>query len=107
MNSMYMNTDEMKTLVSKLNDKINSLNSINEELKSKCTEIDGSSDSWKGDNQELFYGYLKQILDYLPKDIEKLKEYHTFLNETVENYEQRDKDISKDIDNLEERLDVE
>lgn len=107
MNSMYMNTEEMKALVEKLNDKIENLSDINEELNAKCSIIDGSSDSWKGDEQEQYYGYLKQIMDKLPKDIETLKGYSTFLKEAIDNYEQRDKDISKDIDNLQERLDVE
>lgn len=107
MNSMFMNTEEMKALVEKLNEKIDNLTDINEELKNKCSDIDGSSDLWKGDDQELYYGYLKQIIDKLPKDIETLKGYGVFLKEAIDNYEQRDKDISKDIDNLQENLDVE
>ncbi len=107
MNSMFMNTEEMKALVEKLNEKIDNLTDINEELKTKCSDIDGSSDLWKGDDQELYYGYLKQIIDKLPKDIETLKGYGVFLKEAIDNYEQRDKDISKDIDNLQENLDVE
>ena len=106
-NSMFMNdTNTMKALAESLDKKINSLNEVYQDIDNKTKVLDGSNDIWKGDDQKLFYESFSLTLDKYPKNIEKLKEFHKFLVDTINEYEKRDSDINKDIDKNDDRFDV-
>ncbi len=104
--SMYMEVDRTKELAKSFEDKIKELESVYNEITEKYKEIDGSNENWQGDSQKKFYDYYSQISSKLPVNIEKFKEYHTFLVNTIADYEQRNKDISDDLDTHEENFDV-
>ena len=96
--SMYMNSNNLKELSVKLNDKIIGIEKCYKDIQKIIKEIDGSTDTWKGNNQILFYEYYSSLCESFPSNIEKLNAYKKFLDDAITNYENRDKDINKDID---------
>ena len=100
--SMYMNVENMKTIVNSFKGKINALNEVYKDIELKNKEIDGSCDTWKGDNQKKFQQFFSQTINKYPKNIDKLNEFYSFLVKTIENYEERDQDINRDIDSKDE-----
>ena len=53
--SMYMNSDSMRDIVSRLSDTIGSIEACYKDMDESVKTIDGSNDNWKGDNQTTFY----------------------------------------------------
>lgn len=104
--SMYMETNNMKLLADKLNKDIVALKDIYESINTRMKEIDGSSDAWNGENQKLFFDTFSTSLNKYPKNIEKLEDFHKFLVNTINDYETRDSDINKEIENGDDRFDV-
>ena len=104
--SMYMDVDRTKDLASSFDNKIKELETAYNELTEKYKEIDGSNENWQGDSQKKFYDYYSQISKKLPENIKKFKEYHAFLVQTISDYEQRNKDISDDLDTHKDNFDV-
>ena len=104
--SMYMEPEKMKELAKSFDDKVKELETIYNEITEKYKEIDGSNENWQGDSQKKFYDYYLQISSKLPENIKKFKEYHDFLVNTINDYEQRDKDISNDLDKHEDNFDM-
>lgn len=104
--SMYMNTDNMKLLADSLNSKIIALKEVYQSVDSRMKELDGSNDTWKGENQKKFYETFSTSLDKFPKNIEKLEDFHKFLTNTIKDYETRDSDINKEIDNGDDKFGV-
>lgn len=96
--NMYMNSENLKVLANKLNEKINSIEDCYSEIKNCVEQVDGSSDSWKGNNQEKFYNYATSLSKDFPTNIDKFKEFYTFLVNTINEYEETDSDICSDID---------
>jgi uncharacterized protein YukE len=105
--SMYMEVDRTKELAQEFKDKITELETEYNELIEKYKEIDGSNENWQGDSQKKFYDYYcTQVSNKFPGNIEKFKEYHEFLVNTINDYVQRNQDISDDLDKNEENFDV-
>lgn len=96
--TMYMNSNSLKELSVKLNDKIIAVEKCYKDINSIVKELDGSTDTWKGNNQAAFYENYSLLCKTFPSNIEKLNAYKMFLDDAITNYENRDKDISKDID---------
>lgn len=103
---MYMNSENLKVFTSKLNQKINDIETCYSEIKKYIGQIDGSNDNWKGNNQTKFYDYALLLSKEFPANVEKFKEFHTFLVNTINEYEETDSDISSDIDKNTENFNV-
>lgn len=104
--SMFMNPDEMKTIASRLKDTINSIENCYSDIRKSVKEIDGSNDNWKGDNQMKFYNHYFLLSKNFPENMKKLNDFYTFLINVINSYENRDKDISNDIDKNADKFDV-
>lgn len=104
--SMLMNSDNLKTIANQLNQKIAAIENCYSEIRKCAKEIDGSNDNWKGDNQMKFYNYYFTISKSFPDNIKKFNDFYTFLVNAIKSYEERDNDISKDIDSNADNLDV-
>lgn len=104
--SMYMNTENMKSLADSFNQKIKSLNGIYSDINTKMKDLDGTNDIWNGEKQKVFSQYLQLSLNKYPQNIKKLEEFHTFLVNTIENYEKEDNDLNKEINDNQDNFDV-
>ena len=104
--SMFMNSDNLKALANQLNTKINAIESCYSEIRKSVKEIDGTNDNWKGNNQMKFYNYYFNLSKNFPENVKRLNDFHTFLLNAIKSYEERDKDISTDIDNNADNFDV-
>lgn len=96
---MYMNSENMKDLTTKLSNKISEMENCYSNVKKYIEQIDGSNDNWKGNNQVQFYNYALSLSKTFPENIEKFKEFHNFLVNTINSYEETDSKMNKDIDN--------
>lgn len=104
--SMYMNSENMKALTDRLNGKIQEIEACYEKVNKYLSQIDGSNDNWKGNNQAKFYDYAMLLSKAFPTNVEKFKDFHTFLVNTVNSYEETERDMNKDIDNNESNFTV-
>lgn len=96
--SMYMNSENMKALTEKLNGKIQEIETCYENINKYLSQIDGSNDNWKGNNQVLFYEHAMSLSKAFPGNVEKFKDFHAFLVNTINSYEETESDMNKDID---------
>ena len=103
---MYMNSENMKALATELNNKIIEMENCYSNVEKYIEQIDGSNDNWKGNNQVQFYNYVSLLAKEFPENIEKFKEFHKFLVNTINSYEETDSDMNKDIDNNESNFNV-
>lgn len=94
-----MNSENMKALTEKLNGKISEIETCYENIEKYMAQIDGSNDNWKGNNQLQFYNYAMLLLKAFPGNVDKFKDFHRFLTNTINSYEQTERDMNKDIDN--------
>lgn len=104
--SMYMNSENMKALAIRLNEKILAIENCYSEVKRNTLQIDGSNDYWKGNNQKMFYDYYSSMVDCFDENLEKFREFHKFLVSSIEEYEETEKDIGNDIDKNADNFDV-
>ena len=107
MNKMVMNIVEMTSIISKLDEKIQSLENIFKELNNRMKDIDGSSDVWNGESQNAACKCYVTIANDFPKTIEQLKALRVFLENALNSYLVGDSVLNKSIDNNEAGLDVE
>lgn len=104
--SIYMNSENLKSIANKLNEKINEIDKCYSDIRKGVKEIDGSNDNWKGNNQIKFYNYYFSISKNFPENIKKFNDFYNFLLNAINSYENRDKAIDKDIDNNSDNFDV-
>ena len=105
-NGMYVNTTNLKAIIVQLREKIDSIKRCYDDMNNIVKDIDGSNDNWKGKNQQKFNNIYTIISSEYPEDVQKLEEFYSFLCKIVSDYEQRENDINKDIDNNEQNLDI-
>lgn len=105
-NSMYMDSEKLRADSTNLKNKIKEIEECYKAIDDIVKNIDGTNDNWFGDEQKLFYDYYLKLSKEFPKNLEKFNEFHTFLCGVIEEYEERDNDISKDIDANADNLDV-
>ena len=106
MKSMYVNVENLKAISEKLRNKIKEIDDCYTSIKTIVKDVDGTNDNWFGNEQKIFYNnYLNMSKEY-PKNIEKLNEFYQFLCGVIKDYEERDKDISNDVDVNTDNLDV-
>ena len=105
-NKVYMNSDTLDLINFKLEEKTKKLEDLYKELNNKLEILNGNDKTWKGKAQEAFYNHYTDVSAHFPDVIDQLNSYILFLAETIENYEKRDSDMNTDIDNNEEKLDI-
>ena len=105
-NKVYMDTDSLDLINFSLEEKTKQLEELYKELDMKLEELDGTDQTWKGKAQETFYNHYIGVSAHFPDVVDQFNSYVLFLAETIENYNNRNKDISEDIDKNENNLDV-
>jgi uncharacterized protein YukE len=101
-----MDTDSLDLINFSLEEKTKQLEELYKELDMKLEELDGTDQTWKGKAQETFYNHYIGVSAHFPDVVDQFNSYVLFLAETIENYNNRNKDISEDIDKNENNLDV-
>lgn len=106
MKSMYVNSENLRTISLKLKGKIKEIEDCYNDIDRIVKDIDGTNDNWFGNEQKIFYNNYMDMAKEYPKNIEKLNEFYQFLCGVISDYEERDKSISNDIDVNADNLDV-
>lgn len=104
--SMYIDCEKLKELAIRLNRKINDIENCYSEISKNAGQIVGTNDIWKGNNQVQFSNYLVSLADRFPDNLDKLKEFYSFLINTIKEYERRESDINNDINSNIDKFDV-
>ncbi len=106
MKSMYMDSEKLKTIAEKFKKKIEELEECFSAINDKVKELDGSSETWKGEKQRKFYNSYTLLANDFPTNIEKFNEFYEFLCNTIREYEKKDSSINKDVDVNVDNLDM-
>lgn len=102
--NIEINTEALELVVNELESKLSDIKTIHDELNKKMSFLDGDNDIWKGRVQDKIHNYYLEISSKFPNTIEELNNYIVFLKNTIENYKNEEKGITKDI--LENQLDI-
>ena len=106
MDDIVIKEDEMRLIISKLEDKIKNLEGIYSELDNKLKAIDGTSDIWTGSAREAAYEKYTTISKNYLGTVNQIKALKIFLENTLNNYLNSDKKINESIENNKEELDI-
>ena len=106
MKSMYMQSENLRSISVKLRNKINEIEECYNNINEIAKNLDGTSDNWVGDEQKIFWTKYLEINKEYPKNLEKFNEFYDFLCGVIREYEEKDKNISSDIDVNADNLDV-
>ena len=104
--SSYMDSEALDMINFELEEKIKELDALYKDMNNKVKILDGTNDTWKGKAQEAFYDHYTRVSAHFPDIIDQLNSYTLFLAETIETYNNRDEDMNTDVDNNDERLDL-
>ena len=105
-NKVFMDSDALDIVNFKIEEKTKELDTLYKEMNDKLKVLDGTNLTWKGKAQEAFYDHYTRVSAHFPDIIDQLNSYTLFLAETIENYNNRDKDMNDDIDNNEDKIDI-
>jgi hypothetical protein len=101
-----MDSDALDLINFSLEEKIKEMDEIYKEMNNKLKVLDGSNMIWKGIGQEAFYDHYTRVSAHFPDIIDQLNAYSLFLAESIETYNMREKYIDKDIDDNDDKLDI-
>jgi uncharacterized protein YukE len=105
-NQVFMDSNALDIINFNFEEKIKELETLYTDMNNKLKILDGTDDTWRGKAQETFYDHYTRVSAHFPDVIDQLNAYSLFLAETIETYNNRDKDIDEDIDNNEDKIDV-
>lgn len=105
-NRVFMDSEAIDMLNLELEQKTKELEDLYNDMNLKLKVLDGTNNTWKGKAQEAFYEHYTRVSAHFPDIIDQLNSYVLFLAETTDTYNTRDEDINTDIDNNEDKIDV-
>ena len=85
-----INWDKLNDDVNKLGQKINEIDKIYRDLNNLYKELDGTTDTWVGENQKRFYQSYLELSSPFTNNVLKFREFQTFLNNVRETYKTSD-----------------
>ena len=104
---MFMDTVNMDVLSISIQKKIKQISDVQNQIKEKLSQIDGTSNLWRGKGANSFVNLSKKVLTEFSPTITELENYNLFLISVIENYENIEKNINNDIDKNGENLEIE
>ena len=104
--NMYMDTENMDVLSISIQKKIKQISDIQKQIKDKLDQIDGINNIWKGKNASSFIELYKKVVDDFGPTITEFDNYNLFLISAIENYENIEKNINKDLEKNAENLEI-
>lgn len=107
MKSRIVITDsgQFEEVINSLEDSYNKIKDIFSKEKSNKEEINGT-DTWTGSAQEAMYGKYEQLSENFEPIEYSLEVYIKFLRKTLEDYIRVEEEISNNIDQIANELDV-
>lgn len=106
MNNIYINEEELTSIISKLNNKIESIKSIYKELDDKIKNTVDSKDIWDGEVQKKAYDKYLNLSNGFSNSINQMESLKIFLQNTLDNYINGDNSINNDIEKNSEDLSI-
>ena len=106
MNGILINEEELKLIISKLEEKIDNLENIYVELDNKLKVIDETSNLWTGSTREVAYNKYLEISKNYTSTINQVKALKIFLENTLNSYLSSDNKIKESIENNKENLSI-
>lgn len=103
---MEINVNEYEIMLEKFSKEIENLQNIYNHIDMKAKLLDGNDRTWKGRAQKAAYTYYESINKSFPESINKFKDYKKFLEKTLTNYVNSDKDINESIEKNDSSLTV-
>ncbi len=103
---MEINVNEYEILLEKFSKEIDNLQNIYDRIDIKAKLLNGNDPTWKGRAQKAAYTYYESINKNFPESINKFKDYKKFLEKTLTNYVNSDKDINESIEKNDSSLTV-
>lgn len=105
-NAISIDAEALNEVISSLESKLATMTEIYDSLNNKLELLNGESDVWKGPSQEETYEYYKEISSRFPDTLKRLDDFIEFLKGTVQNYQNEDDSIIKDLEINENNLSV-
>lgn len=105
-NRVFMDSEAIDALNLELEQKTKELEDLYKDMNLKLKVLDGTTNTWKGKAQEAFYEHYTRVSAHFPDIIDQLNAYVLFLAETTDTYNNRDQEINTDVDNNEDKIDV-
>lgn len=99
-----VNWDNLKIQASNLKRKIDSAKQCYRNLDTIYKDIDGTTNTWYGENQKKFYDSYLEISHNFSGEISKFEELYNHLVKVIEAYEQSDKTSYKAADDSSDNL---
>lgn len=106
-NNMFMDTANMDVLSLSIQKKIGQIRDVQNEIKDKLSQIDGTSSIWKGKGANSFVNLSNKVVSDFDPTITELENYNLFLISVIENYENIEKKLNDDVDKNGENLEIE
>ena len=103
-NGICINWNNLDTSVNELKTKIDAIEKCYNELNNIYKEIDGTTNTWVGNNQKKFYQSYLDLSSDFPNNIDKFNEFYRFLNNVRETYKESDSTNVKQADNKNDDL---
>ena len=103
---IFINSDNLIQIAADLKAKIKEIETCYNSIKATTQELDGSSETWQGEDQKIYYAALKSLTDKYEGNISKLTEIYEFLCKIIDDYETRDENYGKDLDRNADNLDM-
>jgi uncharacterized protein YukE len=96
--NLDFNKEGATQILTELREYTEKIKDIFDEVDFMMEAINGEDDTWKGKSQEAFYENFKTISGKFPTIAEDLDRQNDFLEETIENYQNRETHINKNIE---------
>ena len=96
--------ENLNSSVELLNQKINEIDRVYKEMNDLYKELDGTTNTWVGENQKRFYQTYMDLSSKFPKNVEKFKEFHTFLGNVRDSYRNSDSTVKASADDSSDNL---
>ena len=106
-NNIFMDTANMDVLSLSIQKKIKQISDVQNQIKDKLSQIDGTNNIWKGKGANSFVKLSQKIVTDFAPMITEFENYNLFLISVIENYENIEKRINSDVDKNGENLEIE
>ena len=103
---IFINSDELIQIAYRLKNKIKDVENCYNSVKTEMKEIDGTTETWQGEDQKIYYHALEFLTNRYETNLGKLKEIYNFLLKIISDYETKDENFGKDLDRNADNLDM-
>lgn len=103
---IFINSDNLIQIAADLKAKIKEIEACYNSITNATEEFDGSSETWQGEDQKIYFQAIRTLTNKYEGNISKLNEIYEFLCKIIDDYETRDENYGKDLDRNADNLDM-